>query len=52
MTVKEGHPTMNRSDGILVLYRTDFIAFAKLAFAILHPGQKLIWHWYLDVIAD
>lgn len=41
-----------RSDAILALYRSDVAAFARFAFTIIHPGQKLTWYWYLDVIAD
>ncbi|WP_457940331.1 hypothetical protein [Mesorhizobium sp. 10J20-29] len=43
---------ISRNDAVIALYRTDTKAFIKFAFGVLHPGQKLIWHWYLDVIAD
>lgn len=42
----------SRNDAIAQLYRTSVPAFVDFAFRELHPGKKLTWHWYLDVIAD
>lgn len=43
---------MNRNKSIAHLYRTNVEAFVDFAFRELHPGRKLIWRWYLDVIVD
>ncbi len=39
-------------DAIAQLYRTNVEAFVNFAFRELYPGRKLIWRWYLDIIAD
>ena len=42
----------SRHDAIAQLYRSDVRSFVRLVFGELYPGKKLVWHWYLDVIAD
>lgn len=42
---------ISRED-ILWLYRTDFVAFAQMVFAELHPGRPLSWPPALGLLAD
>jgi len=39
-------------DGLITLARADFMCFVELAFGVLHPGKKLIYADYLQVMAD
>jgi hypothetical protein len=39
-------------DGLITLARADFMCFVELAFEVLHPGKKLIYADYLQVMAD
>ena len=42
----------SRHEAIAQLYRSKVEVFVDFAFRELHPGRKLTWHWYIDVIAD
>ncbi len=39
-------------DGLIAFARADFMCFVELAFGVLHPGKKLIYADYLQVMAD
>jgi len=39
-------------DGLIEFARVDFMCFVELTFGVLHPGKKLIYADYLQVMAD
>jgi len=46
------HAPALTSDELIQLARVDFWVFVELAFSVLHPGQKLIFASYLEVLAS
>jgi len=39
-------------DGLIAFARADFMCFVELTFGVLHPGKKLIYADYLQLMAD